>query len=317
LGIKIEGTGRYLPTKILTNNDLEKIVETSDEWIDSRTGIKERRIVSDNETTSFLAYQSALQAIKNSGVDKEEIDIVIVATFTPDYYTPSIACLVLEQLEVERTDVLAFDLNAACSGFVYALNVAERLLAGKENKKALIIGAEVISNVIDWKDRNTCVLFGDGSGAVVLSYKKDNLFYQTHGASGDRLALSSKSAIQHQSNTPTYLKMNGQAVFKFASQVVQKSIQELLDQSRFNLEEIDYVVCHQANSRIIKHAYQSFKADPKQFYLNIEHYGNTSAASIPIALAEMNEQKLLKKGNKIILVGFGAGLAWGAILLEW
>ena len=311
-GIKIIATGSYLPKDIMSNHDLEKIVDTSDEWIQTRTGIKERRIAKQEETTSMLAYKAAKKAIENSNINKDDIDIVIVATFTSNYLTPSIACLLQEQLGLKST-ILAFDLNAACSGFVYGLMMANSLLSFNNYRYGLVIGAEVISKIIDYQDRNTCILFGDGAAATIIESQDNSIFQQVHGAIGDDNTLYCKV----DNTNKNYLKMNGKQVFKFAGKVVQASIIKLLTDSNLTIEEIDYIICHQANSRIIDYVAKGLKADRNKFYMNIDKYGNTSAASIPLVIDEMNQKGLLHQKDKIILVGFGGGLSYGGILMEW
>lgn len=311
-GIKIIGTGHYAPSQVVSNNDLSKRVETSDEWITTRTGIK-RRHLSENENTSDLAYQAAKKAIENSHIDINKLRYIIVATFTPDHFTPSTACIVQEKLGLNDQPIMAFDINAACSGFVYALSVIKGLL--KDDEYGLVIGSEVISKVIDWQDRGTCVLFGDGAGAAVVE-KSSTPFYSYHNSKGNMTALVCPGRGLNSTETG-YLQMDGKAVFKFAVEAINDAIKNVLAQSQLTLEDIDYVICHQANYRIISHVYKKLKADPQKFYMNLDEYGNTSAASIPMALSEMNEKGLLQEGQKIICVGFGAGLTWGATLFSW
>lgn len=311
-GIKIIGTGHYAPSQVVSNDDLSKRVETSDEWITTRTGIK-RRHLSENENTSDLAYQAAKKAIENSHIDINKLRYIIVATFTPDHFTPSTACIVQEKLGLNDQPIMAFDINAACSGFVYALSVIKGLL--KDDEYGLVIGSEVISKVIDWQDRGTCVLFGDGAGAAVVE-KSSTPFYSYHNSTGNMTALVCPGRGLNSTETG-YLQMDGKAVFKFAVEAINDAIKNVLAQSQLTLEDIDYVICHQANYRIISHVYKKLKADPQKFYMNLDEYGNTSAASIPMALSEMNEKGLLQEGQKIICVGFGAGLTWGATLFSW
>lgn len=312
-GIKIISTGHFAPKKVMTNEDLTHIVETSNEWIKSRTGIESRHISVD-QNTSELAYLAAKKAIERGNIDTSKICYIIVATFTPDHYTPSTACLVQTKLGLNDQPIMAFDINAACSGFVYALTIIKGLL--KQGEYGLVIGSEVISKIIDWTDRNTCVLFGDGAGAVIVEKDPDRLFYSYNASSGNETALYCKG--RNFANTKEgYLQMDGKEVFKFAVEAIKQSIHELLSQSQLTLDDIDYVVCHQANYRIISHVYKKLKADPNKFYMNLDRYGNTSAASIPLALAEMNEKGLLKENQKIICVGFGSGLTWGATLIVW
>ena len=310
-GLKILSTGYYAPQKVLDNFDLEKVVETSDEWIVSRTGIK-RRHIAENESCVELGYQAALKAVEK--IDKSKIGLIICATMTPDYFTPSTACLIQERLGLNDQEVMCFDLNAACSGFVYALTVAQALLQNMEDKYALVIGSEEISKIMDFKDRNTCVLFGDGAGARVVG-NCDGIFASYSNSAGNLEAL--KAPAISKSNQDHYLTMAGQEVFKFAIKVIPESINAILEKTNLTLDEIDYVVCHQANYRIIKNVYKKMKSSEDKFYMNLQEYGNTSAASIPLALGEMNEKGMLRPGDKIICVGFGGGLTWGATLMEW
>lgn len=312
-GIKILSTGHYVPNHKVSNDDLANIVDTNDEWITSRTGIK-NRYLSIDENTSELAYQAAKKAIEKANIDTKKIRYIIVATFTPDDYTPSTACLVQKKLGLNEQEIMAFDINAACSGFVYALTIIKELI--KEDEYGLVIGSEVISKIVNWQDRSTCVLFGDGAGAVLVEGSQKHLFYSYQSSNGNDEALycHGRSFQQRQEG---YLAMNGKDVFKFAIEAIPKSIQKVLTQSQLSLEDIDHIVCHQANFRIISHVYKKLKIDANKFYINLDEYGNTSAASIPIALSEMNEKGLLKEKQKVICVGFGSGLTWGAVLLEW
>lgn len=306
-GIQILSTGHYAPEKIMTNQDFEKIVETSDEWITSRTGIKQRHI-SESQNTSDLAVEAAKRALV--GIDSSKIRYIVVATFTPDCFTPSVACLVAEKLGL-GPEVMAFDLNAACSGFIYSLKVVNGLL--KDDELALVIGSEVISKVTDFTDRNTCILFGDGAGAAVIA-KSENKTYDYMGTRGcyDVLYCNGRTFNGVEEG---YLYMNGKEVFKFATDAIEKSVKHILEDASLTHDDIDWIVCHQANERIIKHVSKKMKISLDKFYMNLQNYGNTSAASIPLALAEMNEEGLLKKGDKVIICGFGAGLTWGAMLL--
>lgn len=310
-GIKILSTGYYAPAKVLDNFDFEKIVETSDEWIVSRTGIKKRHFA-DGESCVDLGYQAALKAVEK--IDKSKIGLIICATMTPDYFTPSTACLIQERLGLNDQEVMCFDLSAACSGFVYSLTVAQSLLQNLDDKYALIIGCEELSKIIDFKDRNTCVLFGDGAGAIVAC-KGEGIFASYSNSAGNLEALKAQAIGKDGSDH--YLTMAGQEVFKFAVKVIPESINAILNKTNLTLDDIDYVVCHQANYRIIRNVYKKMKSSEDKFYMNLQEYGNTSAASIPLALGEMDEKGMLKPGDKIICVGFGGGLTWGATLIEW
>lgn len=310
-GIKILSTGYYAPAKVLDNFDFEKIVETSDEWIVSRTGIKKRHFA-DGESCVDLGYQAALKAVEK--IDKSKIGLIICATMTPDYFTPSTACLIQERLGLNDQEVMCFDLSAACSGFVYSLTVAQSLLQNLDDKYALIIGCEELSKIVDFQDRNTCVLFGDGAGAIVAC-KGEGIFASYSNSAGNLEALKAQAIGKDGSDH--YLTMAGQEVFKFAVKVIPESINAILDKTNLTLDDIDYVVCHQANYRIIRNVYKKMKSSEDKFYMNLQEYGNTSAASIPLALGEMDEKGMLKPGDKIICVGFGGGLTWGATLIEW
>lgn len=305
-GLKIIATGYYPGEKVVTNQDFESQIDTSDEWITTRTGIK-RRHFSEN-SSAILAVEAAFRAMKD--IDKSRIGLIICATMTPENATPSNACLVQEALGLNEQTVMCFDINAACSGFVYALEVAKALLSNKD-QYALIIGSEQLSRILDFQDRTTCILFGDGAGAVVVK-ASPQLFISYSDASGNPLPL----LASYEKEDP-YLRMQGQEVFKFATKVVIKSIRHVLEEANLSLDEIDYVVCHQANLRIIQYVYKKLKCSPDKFFVNLDEFGNTSAASIPMALAQMNEQGLLKRKMKIICVGFGGGLTWGATLMEW
>ena len=310
-GLKVISTGYYTPQRVFDNFDFEKMVETSDEWIVSRTGIN-RRHIAENESCVDLGYQAALKAIER--VDKSKIGLIICATMTPDYFTPSTACLIQEKLGLNNQEIMCFDLSAACSGFVYSLTVAQALLQNLDDKYALVIGSEEISKIIDFTDRNTCVLFGDGAGALVVG--KGAGVYASYSYSAGNLEALKAPAVSKKGENH-YLSMAGQEVFKFAIKVIPESINAVLQKANLTLDDIDYVVCHQANYRIIKNVYKKMKSSEDKFYMNLQEYGNTSAASIPLALGEMDEKGLLKPGNKIICVGFGGGLTWGATLIEW
>lgn len=304
---KIISSGHYTPEGVLTNKDLEKIVETSDEWITTRTGIKERRI-SDGKTTSDLATLAAKNAIEKANYDKEDIDLIIVATFTAEIRSPSVACRVQAKLGLDKPGLLAFDINAACTGFIYALNIAERMLQTGAYKAALVIGSEVISRVTDYKDRNTCVLFGDGAGAVIIEKDESKeVVFSVQTKSDEDLILY----------VDDYVSMNGPKVYQFASRIIQSSVNAVLEHGNIDKDSIRKIIPHQANIRIIQSASKALKMPMDSFYVNIHKYGNTSAASIPIALDEMLEMEKMNSGDKIILVGFGAGLTSGACSLTF
>lgn len=314
--MKILGFGKAVPRKIVTNDDLSKFVETSDEWIFQRTGIRERRI--SDENTSELAYRSAVDAIKNSNIDKNEIDLIVCATMTPDNFTPSVACMVQEKLGL-GDNVTAFDVNAACTGFVYALKIVASML-NTYHKKALIIGCETLSKIINFEDRNTCVLFGDGAGAIVVEKDEKNEEFYTCSLGNDKDLIAENVEINFEMKNKVlksgFLKMNGKEIFKFAINVIEKSIDNILDRTNLKLEDIKLIIPHQANQRIISNVAKKLNVDNDKFFVNLEKYGNTSAASIPMALCEAFESKKITKGDKVILVGFGGGLTWGSTIIE-
>lgn len=320
--IKITGTGRCLGEKVVSNDDIAMIVDTSDQWISSRTGIKER-CISIDKNTSDLAVKAATKAIKNSGIDVLDLDLIIVATTTPESFTPSTACLV--QAKLGAKNAVAFDISAACSGFIYALNCASKFLDGIKFKKALVVGSEVLSRILDWEDRSTCVLFGDGAGAAVLECTEANgvmdIYIGSDGAKGKCLStgefdIDNPFSVKERCSE-SKLDMAGKDVFKFAVNIIPYSVNKVLEDNSISLDEIKYIVPHQANYRIVESASKRLKLPMERFYINLDRYGNTSAASIPIALDEMNEKGMLNKGDKIVLVGFGGGLTWGSVLLEW
>ncbi len=314
--MKILGFGKAIPRKIVTNDDLSKFVETSDEWIFQRTGIRERRI--SDENTSELAYRSAVDAIKNSNIDKNEIDLIVCATMTPDNFTPSVACMVQEKLGL-GDNVTAFDVNAACTGFVYALKIVASML-NTYHKKALIIGCETLSKIINFEDRNTCVLFGDGAGAIVVEKDEKNEEFYTCSFGNDKDLIAENVGMNFEMKNKVlksgFLKMDGKEVFKFAINVVEKSINKILDMNNLKIEDINLIIPHQANQRIISNVAKKFNISNDKFFVNLEKYGNTSAASIPMALCEAFESKKITKGDKVILVGFGGGLTWGSTIIE-
>ena len=319
--MKIVGTGSYVPSTILSNDDISKFVETDDEWITQRTGIKNRHI-SKGENTSDLAYEASLKAIKKAGITPAQIDLIIVATISADSFMPSVANIVQKKLNIKKA--MSFDINAACSGFVYALDVAKSLMDSGKFKYVLVVGAEVLSKITDWTDRNTCILFGDGAGAVVLENFSDNhLLYSNCTARPDMdnvlytVGIPIINPLFKQEPENYCIAMNGQEVFRFAVDVITDSINALVKETKILLKDIDYIVCHQANYRILKKVAKDLNHSEASFYTNLEEYGNTSAASIPIALDEMNQKGLLKKDMKIIFVGFGAGLTWGCTLIKW
>jgi 3-oxoacyl-[acyl-carrier-protein] synthase-3 len=306
----IISTGAYLPKKILTNADLEKIVDTTDEWIFSRTGIRERRIAADNETSSDMGAKAALMALKNAGMSAEKIDLVIVATSTPDTIYPSTACRIQHKIGANRA--AAFDLSAACSGFLYGLVVAEQFVASHVYETVLVIGAEKNSGVIDWKDRNTCVLFGDGAGAVIVQNRvhSHGLLATDMGSDGsqtDILSLPAQGPI----------KMSGKEVYRYAVNAMIESAERCLKKSHLTLDEIRCVIPHQANLRIIASIGEKLKIPQERFYINLDRYGNMSAACIPVALHDASQSGAIQPGDHLLLIAFGGGLTWASAILEW
>lgn len=323
-GVKILGIGHYCPDNIVKNKDLETIVETTDEWIVKRTGIKERRI-SSGEGTVDLAYKAALNALNNSDCSKDDIDLIIVATTSPDKLMPSTACSIQGLLDCKNA--AAFDISAACSGFVYSLIVASSLIKATDKRRALVIGSEVLSKIINWSDRNTCVLFGDGAGAAVIELSEgDDSIMSTclyaDGSLGEKSLVAAELKIRtpfafDDSNEKRYVEMKGTEVFKFAVSVLPQIVKELLSKANEDIENIKYIVPHQANLRIIDEAARRLEINKEKFYVNVDKYGNTSAASIPIALSELYEKGLINKGDKIILAAFGGGLTWAGALIKF
>lgn len=321
----ILGTGFYVPEKIMTNADLEKIVETSDEWIVERTGIKERRIAEDNQPMSDLALRAAKVALADAGVAAEDLDLIIVATLTSDRIIPSTACMIQNLLGAKHA--AAFDLSAACSGFAYAASVAAQFIETGAYKKALVIGAETLSKYINWEDRNTCVLFGDGAGAAVLGQVEEgygilSFDLGSDGSGGDAIQIPSSGSLMPVSKESidqklNLIHMNGRDVFKFAVKAMGKTVKNSLAKIDMPQEKIDWLVPHQANIRIIESAAKRLSMPMDKVIVNIHKYGNMSAACIPIALAEAAAAKRFKKGDIIALSGFGAGLTWASCIIRW
>ena len=321
-GIIIKGIGAYTPSKIVTNDDLSKIVETSDEWIRSRTGIKERRI-SQGEDTSYMGIKASEKAIELANIQREDIDLIVFSTCTPDMFIPSSACIV--QKEMGLKNAVAFDLNAACSGFVYGVDVARSLMKTNNYKNALVIGSENLSKVINWEDRKTCVLFADGAAAVVLSKSESegiiDSICKSYGDNGEFLSIGGREIknpfMDKSISKYQYLDMDGSEIFKFATSSVISSIKDILQKNNMTIDDIDYIVPHQANVRIIEYVAKKLKTSMDKFYMNIDTYGNTSSASIPLALNEMYNKGILQKGQNLLLVGFGGGLTYGSCLIKW
>jgi len=321
----ITGVGAYVPSRTLTNHDLEKMVETSDEWIFSRTGIRERRIAADGETTSDLAASAAKRALKQAGASPEDVDLIIVATITPDMPFPATACLVQRKLGAKKA--AAFDLEAACSGFVYGLEIGHQFIMSRTYETVLVIGAEKLSTIVDWKDRNTCVLFGDGAGAAVLQHRPNShgLLTAVMGANGDNADLlympggGSKCPATSDSVAARlhFLRMDGRETFKNAVQAMLTAAQEALARCDLDISQIKCIIPHQANQRIIDAVGTRLGARPEQIFINLDRYGNTSAASVAIALDEVVATGRIQRGDLVLIVVFGAGLTWGAAVIEW
>jgi len=322
--VGIIGVGKYLPSKVLTNADLEKMVETSDEWITTRTGIKERRIVAPDEATSDLAVNAARQALDQAQIKPEDLDLIIIATITPDVQFPATACFV--QAKLGARNAICFDISAACAGFIYALAVAEKFISGGACRNALVVGAEVLSRITDWKDRSTCVLFGDGAGAAVLgevqsggilsSYmgcegQYTGLLYMPAG--GSRIPSSQQTLDERQN----YIKMAGNEVFKIAVMSMVEAAQTALKQAGLKCADINWIIPHQANLRIIDAVSKRLGFVNAQVYLNIDKYGNMSSASTATAMVEAAQEGKIKKGDIVVLVAFGAGLVRGSAIIQW
>ncbi|MCY9666688.1 ketoacyl-ACP synthase III [Paenibacillus alginolyticus] len=323
--VGVLGTGKYVPERILTNQELETMVETNDEWIVTRTGIRERRIAAEGQATSDLCYEAALIALNNAGITADQLDLIIVATITPDMAFPSTACILQEKLGAKKA--AAFDLSAACSGFVYGLANASNFIATGTYKHALIIGADCLSKITDYTDRNTCILFGDGAGAVVIGEVPEHRGFKSFelgadGTGGPLLKIegggsrnpSSQASIDQRLH---YIYMAGAEVFKFAVRIMGNAADEALRKAGWEKTDIDLLVPHQANMRIIQASLNRLELTDEKCMINLDKYGNMSAASIPVALAEAVEQGRLNEGDRLVLVGFGGGLTWGASALVW
>ena len=317
---RIIGTGSCMPEMVVTNDDLSKIMDTSDEWISSRTGIRERRLARE-ETTASMSVTAAKRALENAGITAQEIDLIIVGTITGDYVTPSTACEVQAALGADKA--VAFDINAACSGFMFALHIADAYIKTGVYKTALILGAETLSKIMDWNDRSTCVLFGDGAGAAVVRSDETGLLAYDQGSDGARgTVLTCRSRENNNPfvknpTEPSYTHMDGQEVYKFAVTTVPASIKKVVGEAGLTIEDIDCFALHQANIRITQSVAKRLKAPEEKFPTSLDHCGNVSAASVPILLDEINRKGILKPGMKIVLSGFGGGLTWGSAVLEW
>lgn len=325
MGVKIIGTGSYLPAEILNNHDLEKMVDTSDEWIKTRTGISERRIAHQKEASSDLAIKAGKMALESAGISPDEIDLIIVATATPDMPFPSTACFVQKGLKAFSS--VCFDVSAACSGFLYALTIGEQFIKSGFSETVLVIGSDVFSRITDWSDRNTCVLFGDGAGACILKKGKDDqgvlaIDLGADGRSSELLMVpggGSRNPINAAliENKLQFIKMKGNDVFKHAVKHLSASAKNALKKAHIASEDIDLVIPHQANIRIIEAISERLNIPMDKFFINLDKYGNTSAASIPIALDEAVRQGRIKKNDNILLTAFGGGLVWGSCILKW
>ncbi|MBE0669549.1 MAG: ketoacyl-ACP synthase III [Anaerolineales bacterium] len=321
----ITGWGISVPEPVLTNEDVSKMVDTNDEWIRSHTGIHERHIARENEFTSTLAVEAAIKALQSANLAPTELDLIIVTSSSPEYIFPATACLVQDQIGATKAG--AFDLSAACSGFIYATNMAAQAIRSGSIKNALVIGSETLSRFTNWKDRNTCILFGDGAGAFVLQASDNpggllSAVMHSDGSGADSLTLLGGGARYPATETTIhegkhFIQMDGKAVFRFATRVMGQAIKESLDLAGLKLDDVQWIIPHQANYRIIETAAKLLKTPLDKFVINIERYGNTSTASIPIATVEAVEAGRVKPGDKIAFVGFGAGLTWGAMVVEW
>jgi 3-oxoacyl-[acyl-carrier-protein] synthase-3 len=323
--VGVLGTGKYVPERILTNQELETMVETNDEWIVTRTGIRERRIVAEGQATSDLCYEASLIAMSNAGITADQLDLIIVATVTPDMTFPSTACVLQEKLGAKKA--AAFDLSAACSGFVYGLANASNFIATGTYKYALVIGADCLSKITDYTDRNTCILFGDGAGAVVIGEVPEHRGFKSFelgadGTGGQLLKIEGGGSRNPATQTSIdqrmhYIYMAGAEVFKFAVRIMGNAADEVLRKAGWEKTDIDLLVPHQANMRIIQASLNRLELTDDKCMINLDKYGNMSAASIPVALAEAAEQGRVKEGDRLVLVGFGGGLTWGATALVW
>lgn len=320
--VKITAVGAYVPSLVVDNNRISELVETNDEWIVQRTGISERRI-SQGEDTSSIATEAAKDAIQKANIDPMDLDLIIVATISPDMFIPSVACLV--QANIGADNAACFDINVACSGFVYGVEIAKSMMQSMNYKNALVIGSENLSKMLNWEDRGTCILFGDGAGAAVLTRTSEKgiikSYLRAEGKKAEALTLGATDIktpfAKEDLIRDKFIKMNGREILRFAVSVIAESVTKVLDDSGLGIDDIKYIVPHQANMRIIDSAAKKLGIDTEKFYVNLSKYGNTSSASVPIALNEMQEKGLLNRGDKIILVAFGGGLTYSATLLEW
>ena len=315
---RIVGTGSYLPERVLTNHDLEKMVDTTAQWIVDRTGIHERHIAAENELTSDLALEACKNAIHAAGIDTQEIDLIIVATTTPDLVFPSTACILQSKLGIEN-GAAAFDIQAVCSGFVYALTIADKFIRSGQNKCALVVGAETLSRITDWTDRSNCILWGDGAGAVVLKSSDDPGIISTHihadGSYNDLLRVS--GGVSSGMNENTFMQMEGNAVFKVAVNTLDAIVDETLAANNMQKSDINWLVPHQANVRIITATAKKLGMSMDNVVLTVDRHGNTSAASVPLALDTAVRDGRIKAGETILMEAFGGGFTWGSVLVKW
>ncbi|HLR02799.1 MAG TPA: beta-ketoacyl-ACP synthase III [Virgibacillus sp.] len=310
MNVGVLGIGHYAPENIMTNEDMEKIVDTNDEWIRTRTGIEERRIAGDDMDTSDMSYEAAKSALDDAGIKAEEIDLILVATVTPDTPFPSVSCIIQEKLGAKNA--AAMDISAACSGFMYGLITAKQFIETKAYKNILVVGSEKLSKIIDWTDRSTCVLLGDGAGAVVVGEVSDGKGILSFELGAD--GTGGKYLFQNEEN---YMEMNGREVFKFAVKQMPESSVHVIEKLGLNKEDVDYLVPHQANIRIMNAARERLGISEEKMATSIKRYGNNSSASIPIALSESIRDGKIKDNDLIVLVGFGGGLTWGAVAMRW
>lgn len=321
----ITGWGMSVPSRVLTNAELEKMVDTNDEWIQSRTGIRQRHIVNEDETTATLARDAALNALRVANLNPADIELIIVSTSTPEHIFPATACLVQDQIGAVHAG--AFDLSAACTGFIYALNMATQAIRSGSLQNALVIGSETLSRFVNWEDRNTCVLFGDGAGAFVLQASEEpggvlSAVMRSDGSGGDLLSIpaggsqmpATAETIVNKQHT---IHMNGREVYRFATRVMAQASRDAVSAANLEIDDVSIVIPHQANLRIIEAAMRSLEIPLDRCFINLERYGNTSTASIPIAACEAFQQGRLKAGDNTVFVGFGAGLTWGAVMVRW
>ena len=316
--VTITGLGAYAPERVITNDELSKLVDTSDEWIMERTGIRERRIAADSQALSDISLPAARQALEQAGSDGTDVDLLIVATVTPDMMFPSTSAILADQLGAK--DAAAYDLSAGCTGFMYALVQAYGMVAAGLSRRALVVGGDVLSRILDWSDRSTVVLFGDGAGAVVVEPADTDGFLAfelgADGAGGEPLWLPG-SGSRRFADPERFVKMNGREVFKFATRVLVQSAEDVLDKYGAKIEDVDVYVPHQANVRIIDHATKKLGIPSERVVINVDRYGNTSSGSIPLALAEAQADGRLSPGSLVLMTGMGAGLTWGSALMRW